>query len=102
MGGMFGAYGVRLLYGEVCLTCNKKVNMIPSYQFLTPNQIKDVISGRVNASDVKPPSQFVNPGEAPASHRSGTEELREYKGLLDDGIITQEEFEALKKRILNL
>jgi len=31
-----------------------------------------------------------------------TEEIRKYKQLLDDGIITTEEFEAKKKQILNL
>ncbi len=31
-----------------------------------------------------------------------TDELREYKKLLDDGVITQEEFDAKKKQLLNL
>ncbi|KHD86340.1 hypothetical protein NG54_03180 [Heyndrickxia ginsengihumi] len=31
-----------------------------------------------------------------------TEELRKYKSLLDDGIITQEEFDAKKKQLLDL
>ena len=31
-----------------------------------------------------------------------TEELRKYKGLLDDGIITQDEFDSKKKQLLNL
>ena len=33
---------------------------------------------------------------------SGAEELRKFKQLLDDGIITQEEFDAKKKQILGL
>jgi len=33
---------------------------------------------------------------------SSADELREYKLLLDDGIITQEEFEAKKKQLLGL
>ena len=32
--------------------------------------------------------------------KSKVEQLRELKGLLDDGILTQEEFDAEKKRIL--
>ena len=28
--------------------------------------------------------------------------LKEYKALLDDGVLTQEEFEAKKKQLLNL
>ena len=31
-----------------------------------------------------------------------TEEIRNYKALLDDGIITEEEFEAKKKQLLGL
>ena len=30
------------------------------------------------------------------------EELRKLKSLLDDGILTQEEFDAKKKQLLNL
>lgn len=33
---------------------------------------------------------------------SFADELRKYKALFDDGIITQEEFEAKKKQILGL
>ena len=33
---------------------------------------------------------------------SGAEELKQYKELLDSGVITQEEFEAKKKQLLGL
>lgn len=33
---------------------------------------------------------------------STTEKLKEYKGLLDSGVITKEEFEKKKKQLLNL
>lgn len=33
---------------------------------------------------------------------SNADEIRKYKGLLDEGIITQEEFEAKKRELLNL
>ena len=102
MGGMLGAYGVRLLYGEVCLTCNKKLNVIPNYQFLTPSQMKDILSGELKKEDVKVSSNFVSPGDAPPNQSSSADEIRKYKGLLDEGIITQEEFEAVKKRIMNI
>lgn len=35
-------------------------------------------------------------------NRSGADELKKYKGLLDDGIISQEEFDAKKKQLLGL
>ena len=34
------------------------------------------------------------------SAKSKVEQLRELKGLLDEGILTQEEFDAEKKKIL--
>lgn len=45
------------------------------------------------------------PEPQPASSGSGTsaaDEIRKYKELLDDGIITQEEFDAKKKQLLGL
>jgi hypothetical protein len=39
---------------------------------------------------------------APAQTDSSTDELRKYKSLLDDGIISQEEFDAKKKQLLGL
>jgi len=102
IGGVLGAYGKRLLYGEVCLTCYKKLGTIPNNNFLTPTQIKDVISGRVNKEDVKVSTSFVEPGEASTNNKSAVEEIREYKALLDEGIITQEEFETVKRRLMNI
>ncbi|MDR2865842.1 MAG: SHOCT domain-containing protein, partial [Methanomassiliicoccaceae archaeon] len=101
-GAPFGAYTVKLLYGEVCLTCNKKLNDIPSYQYLTPAQIKDVISGRVQKSSVRASTQFAPQDESPSTQASSADEIRKYKELMDDGIITREEFEAVKKRLLGL
>ena len=43
--------------------------------------------------------------ETPAANTNGinpVEKLREYKNLLDEGIITQEEFDALKKQLLKI
>lgn len=37
-----------------------------------------------------------------AAHIDSTEELRKYKSLLDEGIITEEEFDAKKKQILGI
>jgi len=103
VGGLIGAYSVKLMYGEVCLTCNKKLNSIPGYQFLTPSQICDVISGRVKPYEVKAPAGFVNPIESsPSRQPSPPEEIKKYKELLDEGVISQEEFDAVKKRLMNI
>ena len=39
---------------------------------------------------------------APAPARTAAQELKEYKELLDSGVITQEEFDAKKKQLLGL
>ena len=113
IGGVFGAYSVKLLYGEVCLTCNKKLKVVPSYQYLTPVQIKDIINHKVDPRDVQAPNFFVQPGQTAdpgASHQttdahakhSAPEEIRKYKQLYDEGIITREEFEAVKKKLMGV
>lgn len=40
--------------------------------------------------------------QAPSAPLSGADEIRKYKALLDDGIISQEEFEAKKHQLLGL
>lgn len=37
-----------------------------------------------------------------SEHATNYQELRELKGLLDDGIISPQEFDAKKKELLNL
>ncbi|MCL2149001.1 MAG: SHOCT domain-containing protein [Methanomassiliicoccaceae archaeon] len=102
IGGVIGAYSVKLLYGEVCLTCNKKLNSVPNHNFLTPPQIRDIISGRVQKEDVKVSSSFVHPGDAAPQEQqlSPADEVRRYKGLLDDEIITEEEFHEVKRHLM--
>jgi hypothetical protein len=107
IGGVLGAYGVKLFYGEVCLTCNKRLKNIMGYQYLKPEQVSDIISGRVKKEDVKVESPFANSGQAntndPGTNTSSpADEIRKYKELLDEGIITQDEFDAVKKRLLGL
>jgi len=38
----------------------------------------------------------------PSTETSTTDELRKYKSLFDDGIITQEDFDAKKKQLMGL
>ncbi|MCL2334103.1 MAG: SHOCT domain-containing protein [Candidatus Methanoplasma sp.] len=107
IGGVLGAYGTKLFYGEVCLSCNKKLKDITGYQYLTPTQVNDIISNRVQKQDVKVESPFFNSGSSGtndpgANKASSADEIRKYKELLDEGIITQEEFDIAKKRLLGL
>lgn len=125
--------------GEICLSCKKKLQMIPNYQYLTAQQINDVINGNATPQEVSTvmtpmasyaPNTYV-PIQAPSSQgdyvcsssglsaspsvqtsqSSGSfvpnassviDELKQYKELLDQDIINDEEFAQIKKRLLNL
>ncbi|MBR4734039.1 MAG: SHOCT domain-containing protein [Lachnospiraceae bacterium] len=52
--------------------------------------------------DEEPSHTADAPISAPADGVDVAAELRKYKALLDDGIITQEEFDAKKKQLLGL
>lgn len=73
--------------------------------------ISDLLIERQNSSikqAAKPafqpvPNSFANiPAVAVNGTVNGTEEIKKYKELLDNGIITQEEFDAKKKQLLGL
>lgn len=57
------------------------------------DKINALVTGNQAESYAKPKEEHAH---------SVAEELREYKSLLDDGIITQEEFEKKKQQLLNL
>lgn len=46
--------------------------------------------------------KIMNVHKSSDSNNSAADEIRKFKGLLDDGIITQEEFDAKKKQLLGL
>ncbi len=55
---------------------------------------------RSNAAAATLPAPQTAPQAAEAAKNNVADELRKYKALLDDGIITQEEFDAKEKQIL--
>ncbi len=64
------------------------------------NEIHDEISKLlVNRQNRNEPQVSENKQEIP---QNNAEEMRKYKALLDEGIITQEEFDAKKKQLLGL
>ena len=53
--------------------------------------------------EIGPNAIIANPNNSQQAQQTSTaDELRKYKELLDMGAITQEEFEAKKKELLNL
>lgn len=73
----------------------------PAYQLLRSDAIKLV--GAFNAIAMQSASSNSKPDEkAPEASLSAADELAKYKKLLDDGAISEEEYSAVKKRLLNL
>ena len=73
---------------------------------LSPSEINSRLASG-NSSFVAPPTQNAYSGPRSASPSSGSsdanfEKIREYKKLLDEGVITQQEFERKKRELLNL
>lgn len=65
-------------------------------------EIYNVINALINENrnEKSPPATQINDVKIPNSNIA--DEIRKYKQLFDDGIITKEEFEAKKKQLLNL
>lgn len=73
----------------------------PAYQILRSDAIKLV--GAFNAIAMQSTSSNSKPDEkSPEAPSSAADELAKYKKLLDDGAISEEEYSAVKKRLLNL
>ena len=73
-------------------------NRFTFYNKFLPDMLKinDYIQSQIN----RPTAVVVE--SAPSQAASPVDELRKYKQLLDDGIITQAEFDAKKKQLLGL
>ena len=62
-----------------------------------------VLEQRLRAMEARGPQQAAAPQQAaPSAAPDMTKQLTDLKGLLDNGILTQEEFDAKKKQILGL
>lgn len=80
--------GVSSDIANLCLILAIFVGIIPP--ILMQAKLNEIVSGKESASPAPAPVQDV------------TEQLKKYKELLDAGIITQEEFDAKKKQLLDL
>lgn len=65
-------------------------------------EIYNVINGLVNENRNEKIPSAQPTDDVKVSNANITDEIRKYKQLCDDGIITKEEFEAKKKQLLNL
>ena len=84
--------------GGVLFAGTTNDNRFTFYNKFLPDMLKinDYIQSQIN----RPTAVVVE--SAPSQAASPVDELRKYKQLLDDGIITQAEFDAKKKQLLGL
>lgn len=86
--------------GYICASC---LNQLPPRTYNDKENLTGAEIGAVIESVKKPEPQKRSIFEAPAeSKMTDFDRIREYKKLLDEGIITEEEFERKKREILKL
>lgn len=83
--------GISSDIANLCLILAIFVGIIPP--ILMQAKLNEIVGGKESASPAPAPSAPV---------QDVTEQLKKYKELLDAGIITQEEFDAKKKQLLDL
>jgi len=88
-------WGRILGYGDVEIDTASEHGATRFKGIAQPLELKNAIVGATEAYR----SRRFAPAAAPAAP-SGAERLRQLKALLDDGLISQEEFEAKRKRLL--
>ncbi|MBB1108931.1 PH domain-containing protein [Limosilactobacillus sp. pH52_RY] len=87
------SYSKGLMLGSIAVTNGVITTQIENMQSYSAKKMAETI--KQAAADFKQTSAQSSPG-------SNLSELRELKKLLDDGIITEEEFAAKKKQILGI
>ena len=89
--------GVRSDLSTICLILAIFIGIIPP--ILMQDKINEIITTGNGATHSE---QHTVQAVSPQVNFGAAEELKTYKELLDSGVITQEEFDAKKKQLLNL
>lgn len=93
------SFGVKLGFGIGAALGADHAFTFWAEEFDAACRLRDYIAGFI------PPDQASDPIAPPPTERqvvSVVEEIRGLKGLLDEGILTQEEFDAKKKQLLGI
>lgn len=90
------SYGKGLILGKVAVTNGASTTMIENIE----KGNAPILADRIKAMAEHYKVNLRNP--AATSTLDGPDQIRKYKALADDGIITQAEFEAKKAQILGL
>lgn len=89
--------GVRSDLSTICLILAIFIGIIPP--ILMQDKINEIITAGNGTTHSE---QHTAQAVSPQVNFGAAEELKTYKELLDSGVITQEEFDAKKKQLLNL
>lgn len=92
--------GVQSDISALCLVLEIFIGIVPP--IIMQNKINEICKHRVIEKTEKEAVEVVVVEESKMTTKSTVEELREYKALLDEGIITEEEFNEKKREILGL
>lgn len=105
----YGAFSLKSIYAwydEELIVRNNRViasdQKFTQAQTATPAQPVAPVQTVAPTSNTTVPTQEVQAAPAAKEASGYTDELRDLKKLLDDGIITKEEFDSKKKQILGL
>lgn len=95
--------------GFICGGCVDRLtpNLYATKENYTGSQLEDIIRKKEAVADARKHTPVPVPVTLPFNVPSGTggdkfEEVRRYKELLDDGIITEEEFDKKRRELLGL
>ncbi|WP_225352574.1 PH domain-containing protein [Lacticaseibacillus nasuensis] len=93
------SYSTGLMFGTISITNGATITKVENVNKGTAQMMVDAINA--NRSALNRPQAQSSPAPQSALP-SAADQIREFKGLLDDGIITQSEFDAKKKELLGL
>ena len=85
----FGRFDFSILGGQHKYNTQDNIFVFNGEENETAIKIRDFIISKISKNNIN-------------NNISNAEEIAKYKKLLDDGIITQEEFETKKKQLLNI
>ena len=92
---LISAVATSATFNVICVATS--AGQIKFYLVSNYSEIHHELSVLISARQ-KEPATVINPMKT----ESGADEIKKYKELLDQGIITQEEFDAKKKQLLGL
>lgn len=92
--------GIASFIDFIVILCKSEEDFNREYNAQYMQQRQNFSSGQYQTSYNQPPTQQITP-MAPQSENTKTDQLLSLKKLLDSGVLTQDEFDEQKRKILN-